>query len=64
MGYIGQAEDEWEAEQRKKARKAKLSAMEACPVCGKKTNNVHHHARDVHGVKLQLVDRPKYEVTK
>jgi len=45
MSYIGQAEDEWEAAEAKKKHQAKARAKTACPVCGKRVLNVHHHAR-------------------
>ena len=46
--YIGKAEDDWEAEQKKKARKANAKNKTACPECGKKVKGLKDHIRDVH----------------
>jgi len=52
MAYIGQRDDEWEAEQRKKERKLKRAAMTACPECGKKVLGLKDHLRDVHRLRM------------
>lgn len=53
MAYIGQREDEWEAEQKKKAlaAKNKQNGKMKCPICEKKLGDlgrVKNHMRDAH----------------
>lgn len=55
MAYIGQREDEWEAEQRKKARKQARKISKVCPECGKRLKNMKglkQHLRDIHKLKI------------
>lgn len=51
MAYIGQAEDEWEAAQKKKAKKDKAPKGPYCAVCEKRMHDagrLKQHLRDVH----------------
>lgn len=55
MSYIGQAEDEWEAAQKKKARAAARRRSKRCQVCGKRLSSMEGlkmHLRDVHDLKI------------
>jgi len=49
MSYIGQAEDEWDAQQRKLAKKAKRASQTKCIHCDKLVSGIKDHMRDVHG---------------
>jgi hypothetical protein len=51
MSYIGQAEDEWEAKQKKAAKKAALPRGPYCAVCEKRFHDegrLKQHLRDAH----------------
>jgi len=55
MSYIGQREDEWHAEQRKKKKQTARRVSKTCPVCQKRVKNMtglKHHLRDAHQRKL------------
>jgi len=55
MAYIGQREDEWEAEQKKKAKRKAQKSRETCPVCEQKFKSLQGlkmHLRDMHQMKL------------
>lgn len=55
MGYIGQREDEWEAEQKKKARKKARALSKLCPECNKRLASMQglkDHLREVHSLKI------------
>lgn len=55
MAYIGQNEDEWEAAEKKKARKKANNGKETCPICLKKIKSLtglKTHLRDMHEMKL------------
>jgi ribosomal protein S14 len=58
MSYIGQREDEWEAEQKKKAKRQYNRDHPRCTVCGKRPKNLDAHLKDAHGMKR--VPTPKY----
>lgn len=60
MGYIGQAEDEWEWEQEKLRRKARAKLYTRCPTCDKKVKKVglKDHLKDVHNQRI-VPPRPK-----
>lgn len=64
MSYIGQAEDEWEAAQRKKARKAARKRMVRCPTCDKLVTKIGlaMHLKDVHNQRIVPPKPPVIEV--
>lgn len=67
MGYIGQAEDEWEAEQKKKARKEARKRSKSCPECGKRLGSMKGlkmHLRDVHQLKIAPPEPKQIKIVK
>ena len=62
MSYIGQKEDEWNAAQAKKARKAKRRAKMQCPECKKRYTNLKAHMKDAHDLQIKIVPQPKYVI--
>jgi len=58
MAYIVHREDEWEPEQKKKAKRKYNRDHPTCDVCGKRPKNLDAHLKDVHSMKR--VPIPKY----
>lgn len=65
MAYIGQREDEWEAAQKKNAKKKANRESVRCQVCNKHLKNKEslvHHLRDVHSLRLAPPRQKKYKL--
>ena len=61
MSYIGRNEDEWEAEQKKKAKERRRKETEFCELCEKRFKNLDAHLKAKHGVKRTRLPKYRYE---
>lgn len=66
MAYIGQRDDEWEAEQRKREKAKRRRETDRCEICGKrvKKEGMKNHLRDAHQLKREPIETPKWRYTK